>query len=80
MSARYFVIEEGPLGTFPATYEDELPLNHTNRIVYALRLDTLPAARRWMEMTLIELQQVYIARLAAGTLPPSNVGKPDATR
>ena len=75
MTARYFVVERGPLGEFPAIYHDELPLTPANPIVYAPRLDTLPHAERWMAMSLAELHHQYLVRVAGGNLPSSNVGK-----
>ena len=77
-----FVIERGPGGAeYPAVYRDHLPNWLTDKssvglMVYALRLDRLPDAEKWIAMSLDELATTYCFLRDRGKLPPPNLADP----
>lgn len=86
-----FVVERGAGGSeTPAVYIDRLPVRLTrkitrlpdgtpaepNPIIYALRLDKLPDAERWLGLPLDRLYRAYLALRDQGKLPPPNLTDP----
>lgn len=87
----YFVVERGPSGETPAIYYNILPDRLTRKIprddrgqacgrapiIYALRLDTLPGASRWIDelikRPLAEIYAEYCRRRDGNELPPTNL-------
>lgn len=69
----------------PALFHDYVPAiltaSDTRKlgVVYVLRLDRLPDAERWLQLSLSELFAVYRRLKAAGRLPAPNLGSPRAT-
>lgn len=91
----YFVVERTPRGESPAIYHDVLPDRLTRKIprddkglpcepakiIYAVRLDTLRGAHRWLpEFLKKPLKEIYAEycrrRDGEGELPASNLAGP----
>lgn len=75
----YFVVQSRHGFESSAIYYDRLPIWMTGKhartmgLVYALRLDTLDDAERWVNASLGDLHRTYIRLRKRKALPPSNL-------
>jgi hypothetical protein len=75
----YFVVERSPEGEQPVIYYDRLPQRLSGKnatrdgLIYAVRMDVLPNAAKWMSMSLAELYRFYCEARDNKTLPPRYV-------
>lgn len=82
----YFVVTSRAGLTSAALHHGQLPAWMTGKrakergLVYALRLDVLPNAARWLAMSANDLHRVYLTRKTGSTLPPSNIAPPPAAK
>lgn len=80
--AVYFVVLSRAGAESAALYYDRLPVWMTGKhatargLIYALRLDILPRAERWLAMSATDLHRIYLGHKAGTTLPPSNIAPP----
>ncbi len=75
--AVYFVVEGSPAGETPAVYRDMLPADlKPPRLIYALRLDKMADADRWIARTTAELYAQFCWLREHGKLPSSNLAEP----
>jgi hypothetical protein len=86
----FFVVERCAAGETAAVYRDLLPVRLTRKIprddrgqpcelppiIYALRIDRLPDADRWLAMALDELYAQYLWLRDKGKLPTQNLADP----
>ena len=68
----FFVVEKTPLGESAALYCDAAPQVRTAkpRIIYITRLDQLPNAKIWLNMSLNKLYAAYCKARDGKRLPP----------
>jgi hypothetical protein len=77
--AVFFVVERHPLGEQAALFYKRLPTRYTGKnaardgLVYALRLDTLPDAARWLGLPISRLHNTYRRLRDSNTLPAGNL-------
>lgn len=73
----FFVVEErvgATRGEMVRLYHEEIPQEIRPRIIWAIRLDTLPEADQVKDFTLSELYNGYLKMKEEGILPPSDIG------
>jgi hypothetical protein len=71
----FFVVEKTPLGEQASLYRGDPPQIKIVkvRIIYIVRVDTLPNANRWLKMSLNELYSAYCKVRDKKNLPPQYI-------